>query len=340
MLSGVHRRSRTAPLQTHWCNNLRAVSLLLLLVPMFLACNERRATGRAQLVLGDQVGLSRAKIEASGALDDAPFDYRWATFPGAAPLFEALSAGAVDTAPAGDTPVIAAAAAQAPLRIVAASRSSSRGVAILVPPGSAIRSVNDLRGKQVIVSSARGSVAQFLLLGALRGSGVDPAELQIGFMLPGDAAAAFGAGRIDAWATFGTYQATAELQGARVLRDGHGINASLGFLTVATSALDDPLRRAAIVEYVRRQRIANEWSQAHPEQYADVFQRVTRVTPEVARLIVARENPLLVAPNREIIAELQHVADRFHAEGVLPAPVDVTALVDPTVFEQVEASAR
>ncbi|RZK02787.1 MAG: ABC transporter substrate-binding protein [Novosphingobium sp.] len=312
----------------------RPVTALFLGLTLLGGCGKEQPAGRAKLVLGDQVGLSKAKIEAAKALDGAPFDYEWALFPGAAPLFEALMAGAVDTAPAGDTPVIAAAAAGTPFKIVAATRSSGRGVAILVPPGSPIRSVADLRGKQVIVSSARGSVAQYLLLGALREAKVDPREVKIGFMLPGEATAAFTAGRIDAWATFGTYQATAETRGARVLRDGCGINASLAFIAVTNAALEDPVKRRAIVDYIRRQRAANAWSIAHPAEYAEVFQRVTRVTPEVARAVVARENPQLVAPSPEIMRELQHVADRFHAEGVLPAHVDVSSIVDTSIFEE------
>ena len=309
-------------------------AILLLAAVALGGCGKEPTNGRAKLVLGDQVGLSKAKAEAAGSLKDAPFDYEWAVFPGAAPLFEALMAGAVDTAPAGDTPVIAAAAAKTPFKIVAATRGSGKGVAILVPANSPIRSVADLRGKQVIVSSARGSVAQFLLLGALREAKVDPREVKIGFMLPGEATAAFTAGRIDAWATFGTYQATAETRGARVLRDGRGINASLAFIAVSSQALEDPAKRRAIVEYVRRQRAANAWSIAHPREYAEVFQRVTRVSPEVARIVVARENPELVAPSPDIVRELQHVADRFHAEGVLPAQVDVATIVDESVFRE------
>lgn len=133
------------------------------------------------------------------------------------------------------------AAAGTPFKIVAATRGSGEGVAILVPPNSPIRTVVDLRGKQVIVSSARGSVAQFLLLGALREARVDP-------------------------------------------------------------------------------------------------RKVTRVGPEVARIVVARENPELVAPSPDIVRELQHVADRFHAEGVLPAHVDVSSIVDTSIFAETEST--
>lgn len=313
----------------HWLAGLAAFTLVLT-----GGCRQEQTDGRVRLVLGDQVGLSKAKMEASGALKGAPFDYEWALFPGAAPLYEALMAGAVDTAPAGDTPIIAAAAAGTPFKVVAATRSSGEGAAILVPRGSPIRTVADLRGKQVIVSSARGSVAQYLLLGALREARLEPREVQIGFMLPGEAMAAFSAGRIDAWATFGIYQATAQTRGARVLRDGRGINASLAFLAVADKALKNPAKRRAIVDYIRRQRRANDWSVDHPKEYTATFARVTGVSPEVAALAVSRENPRLVAPSPEIMRELQHVADRFHAEGVLPARVDVSTIVDDSLFRE------
>lgn len=306
--------------------------LLLAATLLLVGCAKQESQGRTKLVLGDQVGLSRAKMEAAGALKGAPFDHEWAQFPGAAPLFEALAAGSVDTAPAGDTPVIAAAAGNAPVRIIAATRSSGHGVAILVPSNSSIMRVADLRGRQVVVSTARGSVAQYLLLGALREAKIDPADVKVAFMPPGEAAAAFDSGHVEAWATFGTYQATAEARGARVLRDGKGINASLGFITASAKALADPAKRVAIVEYIRRQRAANLWSRTHTEAYTQVFARVTRVSPVVAKTVVERENPALVAPDETIARELQVVADRFFAESVLPQKVDVTPLFDPSIF--------
>jgi len=73
------------------------------------ACGAR--TPDEVVIFGDQANLTRAKVEAAGLLKDRPYAFRWANFAGAAPLFEAVMAGAVDTAPAGDTPALAAAAA-------------------------------------------------------------------------------------------------------------------------------------------------------------------------------------------------------------------------------------
>ncbi|PTQ10174.1 nitrate ABC transporter substrate-binding protein [Sphingomonas oleivorans] len=296
------------------------------------ACGPRRIGGPTELVLGDQASLSRAKAEAAGVLERVPYRYEWANFVGAAPLFEALAAGAVDTAPAGDVPVIQAIAGKAPLKIIAATRSDADDIAILLPPGSAIRKVADLVGREVIISSARGSISHYLLLGALREAGVAPSRVRIGFMLPNDAAAAFASGRIEAWATFGIYQATAESRGARILRDGRGINSGIGVLAAGDAALADRDKRRALADYLVRQKAANDWARANPEAYARIYAERTGVPIEIIRLVVRRQNPPLIAPDAAISAALQKVADNFYADGVLPERVEIAAYIDASLL--------
>lgn len=289
-------------------------------------------SGRTKLVLGDQVHLLQSKAEAAGALNGLSYDVEWANFVGAAPLLEALNAGAVDTAPAGDLPVVLAASAGVPLKIVAGSLSSTKDIGIIVPGDSSIRSVAGLAGKRVIVSSARGSISHYLLLEALKEAKLDRRKVDIGFMLPNDAAAAFAAGRIEAWATFGTYQIAAEQRGARVLRDGQGINTGLTLIAASQAALSDPAKRAALRDVLARFRKASLWSQAHPADYARLFAAQTKVDPKLAALIVERQNPLLIPPDAAVVKPLQRVVDRFHADGELPSRVDVASLVDAGIF--------
>lgn len=296
------------------------------------ACGGGSKARRTKLVLGDQVHLLQSKAEAAGVLKNLPYDIEWANFVGAAPLLEALNAGAVDTAPAGDLPVILAASAGVPLKIVAAGVSSPRDIAIIVPPGSPIRSVAGLAGHRVIVSTARGSISHYLLLEALKEAKVDKKAVDIGFMLPNDAAAAFSAGRIDAWATFGTYQLAAERQGARVLRDGEGINTGFSLYAVSQAALYDPAKRAALRDIMARQRKSTQWARDHPAAYTQIFVKQTGIDPALATEIVKRQNPLMVPADAAIVGPLQRVVDRFHADGELPAHVDVASLVDPSIL--------
>jgi sulfonate transport system substrate-binding protein len=294
------------------------------------ACGAR--TPDEVLILGDQANLTQAKVEAAGLLKNRPYAFRWANFAGAAPLFEAAMAGAVDTAPAGDTPVLAAAAAGVPIKLVAASQSSGRGMGLLVPPDSPIRTLQDLKGRSIIVSSARGSVAHYLLLGALKEAGLTLGDVTVGFMLPGDAQAAFDAKRIEVWATFGLYQALAEYRGARVLRDGEGINTGLNFITASDRALASAAKRRALADALGQFAAANAWANAHKDDYAAVYAKVTGAPLPVAKLVVERENPILIAVTPAVTAKLQVVADTFFQAGLLTKAVNAAALADPSLF--------
>ncbi|WP_426076261.1 ABC transporter substrate-binding protein [Janthinobacterium sp. PSPC3-1] len=308
---------------------------------LLAACGEKVLApssadlSKVTLVLGDQVNLLRSKAEAAGVLDGAPYKIEWASFQGAAPLFEAVVSGDVDTAMAADTPALAAAAGGARVKVVAASVSSPKAVAILVPPNSPILSVADLKGRSVIVSSARGSVAHYLLFGALREAGLSIDDVKTGFMLPGDAAVAFSSGQIEAWATFGTYQASAELRGARVLRDGVGINSGIGVIAASDAALAHAGKRAALADVLLRLARSNVWANEHPDEYARVFERITRLPPDVVKMVVGRDRPQLRAPDQQIVTQLQQVADAFYEAKLFPRRVDAQQLVDASLFRPV-----
>ena len=284
------------------------------------------------LILGDQAKGLRTVVEAANALEGIDYKVEWANFQGAAPLFEALRAGAVDLAPAGDTPVLAAATGGAPLRIVAVRRSQSRGIAILVPADSAIHDVADLRGRNVVVSSARGSISQYLLIRALANAGVAEQDVNVGFVLPTDALSAFNAGKIEAWATFGIYQAFAEQQGARVLITGEGINTGLTFITASDQVLGDPQKRKALSDVLQRFAKAFEWAQKNQDEYARVFAKVNDIPLDVSqRLRSWGDESLLPVEPRDVQA-LQQVDDLFVEKKIFPHRVDVEKLTDTAVF--------
>ena len=292
------------------------------------------AQTQAALVLGDQAGGLRALFEASRALDGAPFAWRWANFQGAAPLFEAHRSGAVDTAVAGDLPVLAAAVGKTPLKIVATRVGKAESLGIVVQPGSPLRSVADLRGQTVIVSSARGSISQYQLYGALEEAGVRRDEVTVKFVLPTDAAAAFASKQIDAWAIFDPYYTIALQQGGRILRDGRGINTALGFITASEAALADAGKRAAIAQFLDRLARAGGWALANPEAYAQAYTQLTRLPIEAARTITARSAVAGRPVSEADIVALQTVADRSARDGILPVRVDVRAITDAQLWRR------
>jgi len=190
------------------------------------------------LRIGDQAGIQQALVEASGALQGAPYKVEWAQFPAAAPVLEALRGDAVDLGVAGDAPTLTALSSTDDIKIVAATRVPRQyGLSVIVPKDSPIQSVADLKGKTVSPTT-QGSVGHYLLLQALKEAGLSADDVTISFLQPVDAAAAMSSGAIDAWSTWDPYTAVAEQdQGARVLRGSDGLAPGLTFLDANTTAL-------------------------------------------------------------------------------------------------------
>ena len=89
----------------------------------------RPAAADMVLRAGDQKGGTQSVMKAAGVLDGLPYRLEWSQFAAAAPLLEALNAGAVDLAFAGDAPTTFALAAGLPARIIAPIRTSGAGTA-------------------------------------------------------------------------------------------------------------------------------------------------------------------------------------------------------------------
>lgn len=325
---------------TYWVRSCAAVLAFSALIGcgnedrQVVSSNETVDWSKVKLVLGDQAKGLRTVVEASKAFDGVPYQVEWANFQGAAPLFEALRAGAVDLAPAGDTPVLAAATGGAPLRIVAVRRSQARSIAILVPKDSPIQTVADLKGRNVVISSARGSISQYLLIRALANAGVKETDVNIGFVMPTDALPAFNAGKIEAWATFGVYQAFAEEQGARVLLSGEGINTGLTFITASDEVLTDPVRRQAINDVLKRLAKALDWARNNTDQYAEVFARVNDIPLPVSRRLQSWGIEALEPVEDRDVDALQQVDDLFVEKKIFPHAVKVAERVDRQAFEK------
>jgi sulfonate transport system substrate-binding protein len=177
---------------------------------------QARAQARPLLKAGDQKGGLRALLEAAGGLEGLSYDIQWSEFPAAAPLAEALNAGAVDSGPIGDAPLIFALAAGTRVKAIGANRSDSYGTAVLVRPDSPLKGAAELKGKSVATN--RGSIGHYVTLKAIVAAGLKPEDINLRFLAPADAKLALTQGSVDAWATWEPYTALAETSGhARVL---------------------------------------------------------------------------------------------------------------------------
>src|SRR5206468_838225 len=189
-------------------------------------------------------------------------------FPSGPPLLEAVNVGAIDFGNTGEAPPIFAQAAGAPIQYVAYEPPAPKGEAIVVPQGSPLKSVADLKGKKVALN--KGSNVHYLLVKALQRSGVKYTDVQTVFLPPADARAAFERGAVDAWVIWDPFLAAAEKQlGARVLADGKGLVSNHQFYLASRGyAQKKPEIVRAIVDELAK---LDRWAEKSPKEVAQLL---------------------------------------------------------------------
>ncbi|MCF3123625.1 ABC transporter substrate-binding protein [Streptomyces arenae] len=285
--------------------------------------------GSLTLDVGDQKGGSEAVLRAAGELDDLNYKIRWSTFTSGPPLLEAVNAKAVDVGAVGNTPPVFAAGADSKISVVAASHGTADGETILVPNGSSLKKTEDLKGRSVAV--AQGSSAHFQLIASLKEAGLDFKDVQVKYLQPADALAAFTGGKVDAWAVWDPYTSQVlRARKGRVLTDGNGVVNGLSFQVAAPAALKDKKKSAAIDDYLKRLRRAQDWVHKHPEAWAKVWAKDTGLPYEVALDAVKRTNGtrVPVAVDKNVITSEQQIADTFTDLKLIPRRVDFGDYVD------------
>ena len=83
------------------------------------------AADAVTLRVGDQKGGNRSLLEIAGLAKDLPYKIEWSEFPAAAPILEALNAGALDVGYTGDLSFLTVYAAGAPIKAIGGTRSDA-----------------------------------------------------------------------------------------------------------------------------------------------------------------------------------------------------------------------
>ncbi|MFI0849540.1 ABC transporter substrate-binding protein [Mesorhizobium sp. IMUNJ 23232] len=280
------------------------------------------------LRVGDQTGATRAKLEAAGLLKDVPYQIEWSVYAAAVNLHEALKADAVDIGSAADSPTVSAIAGGSKIKVVASFTNGGLGSSLIVPAGSPIKTIQDLKGK-TISPSTRGSVAHFLTLGVLKKAGLTANDVKLAFLTPADASAAFQSGGIDAWGTWGVYLARSiGTLKATVLIDGPGINTGKGVYSATDSALAVPGKVAAIADFVARVERGYDWSRQNKDAFLDFYAAFTKQDRATVEYLYASEAAYKREPvDDTLAASLQTVFETWKEAGVLSGDLKLANFV-------------
>src|SRR3981189_3511947 len=268
-----------------------------------------------KLVLLKSKGTLEDKLKAAG------YKVVWTEFPSGPPLLEALNVGAIDFGNTGEAPPIFAQAAGAPIRYVAYEPPAPKGEAILVPKDSPLKSVANLKGKKVALN--KGSNVHYLLVKALEQADVKYSEIELVFLAPADARAAFERGAVDAWVIWDPFQAAAEAaSGARTLADGTGIVSNYQFYFSSKKFLESDPR---IVDLVLAQLSeVDDWAKGDIHAVAEQLAPAIGLPVPVVETALKRQAYGIKPITDSVIADQQQGADTFFALGLLPKQVKIS----------------
>ncbi|KAA8875301.1 aliphatic sulfonate ABC transporter substrate-binding protein [Klebsiella pneumoniae] len=242
-------------------------------------------------------------------------------------LAEALNAGAVDAGIIGDAPLLFALANGAPVKAIAVDKSNPAGTAVLVSPGSTLKSGADLKGKRI--ATGKGSIGHFVALKALEQAGISPKEVQWVFLGPVDAKVALLNGSVDAWATWEPYTTQmVKTNEGQILVSGKGLLPGNTFLAATDSALNDPQKRAALQDYLQRLAGAERWAYANLDSYGKTLGEIIRFPAEIARAQFANRQSQWQPLAEETVAQQQATADFYLANGLIRTRLDVKPTFD------------
>jgi DNA-binding NtrC family response regulator len=237
-------------------------------------------------------------VKAQGGLD-AVLGARgirldWLEYPGGIQIVEAFQSAGLSLAGVGEGPPVFAQAARVPLSYLAAEAPAPEDEALIVRKDSPIRTVADLAGRRVALN--RGANVHYLLIRALEEAGVAYDSVEVVYLTPHEARAAFERGEVDAWAIWAPLLKELVRSGnARVLRDASGLSDN-AVLYIADPAL--ALREPELVELFFGQLVA------------------------VAASLAPHRIPRRV--DESVLAGQQAVADAFHRHRLINRAVRVS----------------
>ena len=277
------------------------------------------------LRVGDQKGGNRSLLEIAGLARDLPYKIEWSEFPAAAPILEALNAGALDVGYTGDLAFLTVYAAGAPIKAIGGTRSDARTQAIMVRKESTIKSAADLKGKRL--AGTRGGWGQFLIDATLEKAGYKTDDATFAPLGPVDAKIALVAGSIDGWAAWEPYVSYATLKdNARIVADGEGLTPTITFIVASDQAIAS--KRAGVQDLVQRLNKARLWSLDHLAEYAKSTAELTKLPEDVLLSAYTAQKTSPIVIDAGIVKEVQAASDRATRYGILGKTLDVSRAVD------------
>lgn len=251
---------------------------------------------------------------------------RWVLSQGSNRALEQLNSGSVDF---GSTAGLAATLSRAngnPVKNVYVL-SRPEWTFLVVPKDSPIKAVSDLKGKKV--AATKGTDPYLFLLRALNDAGLDKNSIEHVALQHADGRTALEQRRVDAWAGLDPLLASSELEfGVRPVYRNVAYN-TYAFLNTSDSFAQkypEAVKRV-IANYER----ARKWILANPEETARIISEEAKISIDVARLQLSRNDFTKSLPGPEHVKALKAAAPLLLEEDLVKRSTDLNKVIDTLI---------
>ena len=295
---------------------------------MMSGCGKKEAEENVTLNIGFQkYGLlpilkERGTLET--ALKSQGVNIKWVEFPAGPQLLEGLNVGSVSFGEVGEAPPIFAQAAQTDLVYIANQPAVPKAEALIVQKDSAIHSIQDLKGKRVALN--KGSNVHYLLLKLLEANQLKFSDINVVYLPPADARAAFEKGAVDAWVIWDPFLSAAEHQlNARTIANGENlVNNYQFYLADRKFAQENPKVLQAVVNELN---LTTQWVSKNQDEAAKLLEGKTGLGLDVLKTSISRLGNQVTPITAQVAQEQQQVADAFYNEKLIPNKLNIESAI-------------
>lgn len=311
--------------QPSW-KKITLISASLATIMMLTGCSKPQET--TTLNIGFQkygvLPIIKARGDLDKALKEKGVNVKWVEFPAGPQLLEGLNVGSVAFGESGEAPPIFAQAANSNLVYVANQPAAPLAEALIVPKDSAIQSVQDLKGKRVVLN--KGSNVHYLLLKVLEANHLKLDDIQVVYLPPADARAAFEKGAVDAWVIWDPFFAAAEKQlNAKVIATGQNLVNNHQFYLADRKFSEQHPDVLKIV--VNELNTTTQWVSQHQTDAAKLLEKPTGLPLDILNTSISRMGFGVTPISNDVVKKQQAVADAFYQQKLIPNKINIQAAV-------------
>ncbi|TNY35937.1 aliphatic sulfonate ABC transporter substrate-binding protein [Thermomonospora catenispora] len=259
----------------------------------------------------------------------------WVLSAGSNKANENLRADAIDIGSTAGAAALLARANGTPIKTIAVF-ARPEWTALVVPAGSPIASLTDLKGKKV--AATKGTDPYFFLLQSLQTAGLTGKDVQVVNLQHADGKTALERGSVDAWAGLDPYMAQTEQEaGSTLLYRNPGFN-TYGVLNAREEFLAEhpDLAQTVLNAYGR----AARWIREHPRETAELLAREAKIPLPVAKAELERTSfDVSAVPGADQRTVLERIAPILVADGDVKSEQAVRQALD-SLFEPRFAQAQ